>query len=208
MLWRKLVDVWLWTYKAVYCVVYHACVSTRKNSELITYRLSWHINGSGFASHLPDGAAWCPLLSSPADTWWRHQMETCSTSLALCEWNPPVTDGFPPQRPLTRSLGDDLRQNKQLSKQSRRRWFETPSRWFWRNDNVYPIAWCIRWRKLVSMGYYLIEQLFLWSHWAGVKTHGMTSICRRCHDLVLNYKLYWYKLTLIFWCTMPLLLQV
>ena len=35
---------------------------------------------------------------------WRHQMETFSTLLALCEVNPPVTDGFPSQRPVTRSL--------------------------------------------------------------------------------------------------------
>ena len=28
-------------------------------------------------------------------TWWRHQMRIFSTSLALCEWGPPVTGGFP-----------------------------------------------------------------------------------------------------------------
>ena len=28
-------------------------------------------------------------------TWWRHQMETFSALLALCEGNPPVTGGFP-----------------------------------------------------------------------------------------------------------------
>ena len=27
-------------------------------------------------------------------TWWRHQMETISALLALCEGNPPVTGGF------------------------------------------------------------------------------------------------------------------
>ena len=37
-------------------------------------------------------------------TWWRHQMETFSPLLALCDGNPPVTDGFPPQRPVTRSF--------------------------------------------------------------------------------------------------------
>ena len=30
---------------------------------------------------------------------WRHGMETLSALLALCEGNPPVTGGFPPQRP-------------------------------------------------------------------------------------------------------------
>ena len=62
-------------------------------------------------------------------SWWRHQMETFSTLLALCEGNSPVTREFPSQRPVTRSLDvffhRDL--NKRLSKQSRRWWFETLS---------------------------------------------------------------------------------
>ena len=40
-------------------------------------------------------------------TWWRHQMETFSALLALCfvrDGNPPVTGGFPSQRPVTRSF--------------------------------------------------------------------------------------------------------
>ena len=39
------------------------------------------------------------------DSWWRHQMETFSASLALCEGNPQPTGGFPSQRPVTRSFG-------------------------------------------------------------------------------------------------------
>ena len=64
---------------------------------------------------------------------WRHQMETFFTLLALCEGNPLVTGGFPSQRPVTRSFDVffDLRLNKLLSKKSRRRWFETPSRSLW-----------------------------------------------------------------------------
>ena len=51
--------------------------------------------------------------------------------------NPPVTVGFPSQRPVTRSFDVffDLRLNKRLSKQSKRRWFETPSRSSLRNCN-------------------------------------------------------------------------
>ena len=62
-------------------------------------------------------------------TLWRHQMETFSVLLALCEGNPPVASGFPSQRPMTRSFDVFFDQclNKWLSKQSRRRWFETPS---------------------------------------------------------------------------------
>ena len=52
------------------------------------------------------------------------------TGPLICEWNPPVTDGAPSQRPVTRSfdVSFDLRLNKRLSKLSRRRWIETPSR--------------------------------------------------------------------------------
>ena len=35
--------------------------------------------------------------------WWRHRLETFSAFLALCEGNPPVTGGFPTQRPETRN---------------------------------------------------------------------------------------------------------
>ena len=70
-------------------------------------------------------------------------METFSTLLAPFEGNPPVTDKFPSQRPVTWEFtGDrwipltkssdaeicfifDLRLNKRLSKQSRRWWFAT-----------------------------------------------------------------------------------
>ena len=67
--------------------------------------------------------------------WWRHQMETFSALLALCAGNSPVTGEFPSQRPVTRSFDVflDLRLNKRLSQQSRRLWFETPSRSLWRH---------------------------------------------------------------------------
>ena len=70
-------------------------------------------------------------------TLWRHQMETFSALLALCAGNSPVTGEFPSQRPVTRSFEVffDLRLNKRMSKQSRRRWLETPSRSLWRHRN-------------------------------------------------------------------------
>ena len=78
------------------------------------------------------------LVSRYEYTLWRRQMETFSTLLALCAGNPPVTSGFPLQRPVTRSFDVffDLRLNKRLNKQSRRGWFETPSRPLWRHRNV------------------------------------------------------------------------
>ena len=71
------------------------------------------------------GSLWV-LLS----TWWRHQMETFSTLLAICAGNSPVPGELPAQRPVKRSFDVffDLRLNKQLSKQSWGWWFETPSR--------------------------------------------------------------------------------
>ena len=43
----------------------------------------------------------------------------------FCEGNPPVTGWFPSQRPVTRGFGllFNLRLNRRLRKQSRRRWF-------------------------------------------------------------------------------------
>ena len=54
-------------------------------------------------------------------SWWRHQMETLSALLGLCEDNPPVTDEFPSQRPVTWGFDVffDLRLNTQLSKHLR-----------------------------------------------------------------------------------------
>ena len=45
-------------------------------------------------------------------------MEAFSSLLALCEVNPPVTGGFPSQRPVTRNIGVffDLRLSEWLSK--------------------------------------------------------------------------------------------
>ena len=37
-------------------------------------------------------------------TWWRHEMETFSTLLAICAGNSPVIGEFPAQRPVTRSF--------------------------------------------------------------------------------------------------------
>ena len=56
----------------------------------------------------------------------------------LCEGNSSVTRGFPYQRPLTRSFDVffDWRLNEWFSKQSGRRWFETPSHSLMRHCNV------------------------------------------------------------------------
>ena len=45
-----------------------------------------------------------PILQKYMLSWRRHQMETFSTLLALCEGNSPVTARFSSQRPVTRRL--------------------------------------------------------------------------------------------------------
>ena len=62
------------------------------------------------------------IVSHPEKAWWRHQMEKFSALLA--------TGGFPSQRLVTRSFIVllDRRQNKRMSKQSKRCWFETQPR--------------------------------------------------------------------------------
>ena len=90
-------------------------------------------------------------------TRWRHCMEMQRTIFTPCiscywkvwshllfmmtspNWNIfRVTDPLRGQRPVTQSFDAffDLRLNKRLSKQSRRWWFETPSRSLWRHCNV------------------------------------------------------------------------
>ena len=107
---------------------------------------------------------WLPVRAD-CHAWWRHQMETFSMLLALCEGKPPVTGGFSSQRPVTRNFGVlfDPRLNKQLSKQSGHRWFETPSHSLWRHCNGVEIGgidwllrdWMIDWSIDRSIDYWL-----------------------------------------------------
>ena len=68
-------------------------------------------------------------------SWWRPQMETLPALLALCEGNPPVTSGFPHKGQWRGTLVFSLICER-LSRQSRCRWFETPSRSLWCHCNV------------------------------------------------------------------------
>ena len=84
----------------------------------------------------------CCIKFSRFASSWRHQMETFSALLALRAGNSPVTGEFPSQRQVTRSFDvfSDQRLNKWPSKQSRRRWFETPSRTLRHHCNVSEIS--------------------------------------------------------------------
>ena len=72
-------------------------------------------------------------------------METFSALLALCAGNLQVTGVLPSQRPVTRGFDVffDLRLNKRLSKQSRRRWFETPLHSLWRYCKAIVFHWLV-----------------------------------------------------------------
>ena len=77
----------------------------------------------------------CTLTSN---TWKTLIMMMSSNGNMLCVTGPLCgeftrTGEFPSQRPVTQNF--DLRPNKQLSKQSRRQWFETPSHSLWRHCN-------------------------------------------------------------------------
>ena len=83
-----------------------------------------------------------------------------SALLTLCERNSPVTSEFPSQRPVTQSFDVffDLRLNNCLSKQGRRRWFETPSRPLWRHykaiiirKSLSQLATSSHWRELMEI---------------------------------------------------------
>ena len=102
--------------------------------------LSWHLPlfvYAGFPTrvNLPSVIRWGMMTSSNGN------ILRVTRLLALCARNSPVTGEFRTQRPVTRSLdvSFDLRLNKYLSKQWRRRWVQTSSRSLWRHcDGVSP----------------------------------------------------------------------
>ena len=64
-------------------------------------------------------------------SWWRHQMETFPRYWPFVRWIP-ITEANDTEL----DVFFDLHPNKWLSKQSGRRWFETPSRSPWRHCDV------------------------------------------------------------------------
>ena len=73
------------------------------------------------------------LLLHILTPWWRHQMETFCVTV---RWT--TGHRWIPLRSVTRSFHVlfDLHLKKQLSKQSRHRWFKKPPRTLWRQCNV------------------------------------------------------------------------
>ena len=63
----------------------------------------WITTGSCNGFVLPGNKTlrWPMFIKLYDAIWWRHQMETFFALLALCEGNPPVTGGFPSQKPVS-----------------------------------------------------------------------------------------------------------
>ena len=116
-------------------------------------------------------------------SWCHHQMETFSALLALYEVNPLVTSGFPSQRLVMWRFDVffDLCLNKWLSKQSRRGWFETPSRSLWHHSNVILNPSSPRWLKPSK-----IFSILLFHHFISI---CYVSHCRPSHIVSLLHYL-------------------
>ena len=151
------------------------------------------------------------MVSPPSDlcnwnsniSWWRHEMETFSASLALSEGNPPVTGGFPSQRPVMRSFDVfiDVRLNKRLSKQLRCWGFQTPSRSLWRQCNkkmffvlkrgpgsVFPRHWNIKeikWKitsSIQSLRTFIVNKLLT------IKVKHMGNLWNELRPIIWQYR--------------------
>ena len=124
----KCVQVCAFGYKIVNCGIWDLCIMGFVQQVYYIHIELW------------DGCTHCYLIFNgiSLSSWWRHQMQTFSALLALCAGNSPVTGEFPSQRPVTRGFDVffDLCLDERLSKQSRRRWFETPPRSLWRHCNI------------------------------------------------------------------------
>ena len=148
----------------------HACHSFTSS------RLLEHLDTSSWITCLLELSSWDALyMHAYHKPWWRHQMETLSALLVLCVGNSPVTGEFPSQSPVTRNCDVffDLRPNKRLSKQSRRRWFEMVSRSLWRPGNAV--------NKLTCMNPYRCVLIF--PH----NLNGLLYDCVFCANLDISF---------------------
>ena len=119
---------------------------------------------------------------------WRHQMETYSALLALCNGNPPVIGGFPSQRPVMRSFAVfiDVHLSKRLSQQSRCWWFETPSRSLQRHRNVQdcPRSHKYRYRSSYYICDWCMGPFRCYHTWLPSNKSGLTYACNSTFDTI------------------------
>ena len=113
----------------------------------------------------------------------------CAGNSTVAAGNSTVTGEFPSHRPVTRSFDVflDLRPNKRLSKQPRRRWCETPSRSLWRHckvvSNSDPV---IR----TAVGSFGVQRVTLVQFWIGEtgQIGGLTLITTVMVHVWCNYE--------------------
>ena len=153
--WKLYQDPWMWIFLCGQGYQKVWCGQKAKDHPYITMRMLFTDDNSVmFNSHWPLDCG-CNFLSKIFIlSWWRHQMVTFPTLLALCAGNSLVTGEFPSQRPVKWSfhLFSDLRLNKRLSKQSCCWWLETPSRpWWQRHNNVW---------YLTLIGHFIVAVIF------------------------------------------------
>ena len=141
---------------------YNSCLN--KNSESEPIKGNEYLAITGMGCHL--------LLFSRGcfrENWPCYNCTTMynANSPILTSWNGNVfrvagplwgeaTDGFPSQRPVTRSFDVffDLRLNKRLSQHSRRLWFETPSRSSWATVSFHILS--VSPKALTSSSYFSV----------------------------------------------------
>ena len=107
--------------------------------------------------------------------WWRHQMETFPSLLALCAGNSSVPGKFPAQRPVTWSFDVFfyLRLNKRLSKQSWGWWFAhydvTVMILGWAKGTgmiqIQSTSFSLQWRR---------KKQGVWNHW---QVNCLSAVC-------------------------------
>ena len=120
--------------KGFYCTIF--CIMSL---EIIVLKSQPHLSADNEWNHRHRGRHTIALFNANEavlkvmSTWWRHQMETFTVLLPLCQGRRPVD--FPHKGQWRGAVFWDLRLNKRLSKQLRHRWFDTPSRALWRHCN-------------------------------------------------------------------------
>ena len=110
------------------------------------------------------GGRYVEWIFNTLRSWWRHQMEAFSASLALCAGNSPVTGNSHHKGQWRGALMfSSMCLNKRLSKQSRCLWFQTPPRSLrrhWNAEQNYHLGGLISDIYLCMTG--LTYWLFLW----------------------------------------------
>ena len=135
-------DILYWTYQ---CIVFECSVTVPGVANTISKKLFFIFTCelTDYSTLDAQGILEIPqrwtkpevFNSFISSAWWRQQMETISALLDIYEGNPPVTDGFPSHRPVTRSFDVFFEKKPRLSKQSRQMWFDTSSRSLWCHCN-------------------------------------------------------------------------